>query len=344
MEVARRPASGWRLAVALVVTTIAAVAAGESGAPPAAAQGAASRQSAELRFTQQRPGEVTGANLSIDFRNPENPGGKPHAVARMVFRFHEGTRFNTAALPRCEASDLELMAQGAAACPPASLLATGTLLTDTGAIGGLPREVTNKLAQFNGRGESITLAESETNPPTRVVSRARIDGNVVVTEVPPVPGGPPPDPYTAFKHFELTGVPAANRAPYLRTPPACPASGHWTNRLTFTYRDGVSETVESHSPCRALAGKPRVRIKGVRREGCAQRGFFARARIRSAEELRRARLSIDGRVVRTTAKRRFAKWVHVKQLDPGRHRVRVVARAAAGRASRTASFRTCAHG
>jgi hypothetical protein len=37
---------------------------------------------------------------------------------------------------------------------------------------------------------------------------------------------------------------------YITTPPACPPSGTWTNRVGFTYFDGVTQTVESGSACR----------------------------------------------------------------------------------------------
>ena len=40
-----------------------------------------------------------------------------------------------------------------------------------------------------------------------------------------------------------------NRRSFLRTPPQCPASGRWTNTATFTYRDGVSQTVATFSRC-----------------------------------------------------------------------------------------------
>jgi len=42
--------------------------------------------------------------------------------------------------------------------------------------------------------------------------------------------------------------------PYTRTPPTCPASGYWTFTVDFTYRDGVTESIESHSPCVQPAG------------------------------------------------------------------------------------------
>lgn len=239
------------------------------------------------------------------------------------------------------------MLQGEAACPPRSRVASGTLVTDTGSIGGLPREVTNQLTQFNVKNGSATLAESK-NPDTRVVSRARIEGNVVTVNVPAVPGGPPPDPYTAFKHFEVAGEASPGGEPYLLTPPFCPAAGHWTNRLTFTYRDGVVERTQSRSPCRPESGdraKPRIRLRGHPERGCAERGFFARVRIRDRSPLRHARLRIDGRRVRSTSRKRFSKYVPAKRLGAGRHRITVRAKdAAANRARKSASFRSCAHG
>ena len=128
-------------------------------------------------------------------------------------------------------------------------------MSDTGSSGGAPRFNENRLDNFNNDGELIGVADAEDIPPVpplgRVVSRSKISGTSTTVEFPSFPGNPPPDNFTAIKTLRTSG-PAfvkGNRTA-LRTPPTCPSSGHWTNTLVFTYRDGVSQTVESPSPCR----------------------------------------------------------------------------------------------
>ena len=168
------------------------------------------------------------------------------------------------------ASDAQLVAQGATACPAGSRLGSGRLDTDTGSAVLIPRYVENKVTTFNAEGEVIVLAESS-EPPTRAVSRAKIEGASITTQVPPLPGNPPPDPYTAFKRLRIASEAAirAGRA-YARTPPGCPSAGYWTNTVILIYRDGRREDLKSRSPCRratqgARCGGRRATVIGTGR-------------------------------------------------------------------------------
>lgn len=73
-----------------------------------------------------------------------------------------------------------------------------------------------------------------------------------MSEVPTFPGTPPDGgaiDTTDFEDFRIAQGRGAGQRGYITTPPQCPASGHWTNRVDFTYSDGATRTVESHSPC-----------------------------------------------------------------------------------------------
>ncbi len=242
------------------------------------AAGLAARQSVSSAFSTRTPATPTGSSLAIDWRDPANPQGKPYAVKTIVSELPPGSVIDTSAIERCKATDAELMAQGAAACPPGSLVSTGTVLTDNGSPGGFPRFTTNKITNFNNDGELIGIAESQ-DPPTRVVSRARISGRTVTFGAPALPGNPPPDPYTAFRELRLAGLALVRggRA-YTRTPPACPRSGSWITSFTLEYQDGASERTFTRSPCRRDLKPPRIRVRGCRsggalpaasRRGCA---------------------------------------------------------------------------
>src|SRR3954452_3544298 len=160
------------------------------------------RQSASYGFTTNRPGAPTGFRFSIDFRDPSHPEGKPFSVSKFIVKLPRGAKLDDSAAPRCDASDAELYAQGANACRAASRIGGGRLVTDIGSPGDIPRESKNTVTQFNADGEIIGLAETS-KPPTRAVSRTEVDGRVLTSTIPALPGFPPPDPYLAFKRLRL---------------------------------------------------------------------------------------------------------------------------------------------
>lgn len=249
----------------VVATTFGIVLAG-GPASPAGASGL--RQTAVYTFTTSIPGAPTGYQLSVDFQNPDDPGAKPYSVAEWIITLPEGTKLDDQAIPQCMASDAELYLEGADACPAASRVGGGTLITDIGSPAGLPRNGDNTVTQFNGNHQYIAYAETQT-PPTRAVSRTTIDGETLTSPIPTFPGFPPPDPYLAFSSVRLSGPAIVNggRAT-ARTPTSCPPSGYWTTSLTFIYHDGVSQTVTSNSPCQpatASIARERKRIPSRRR-------------------------------------------------------------------------------
>jgi hypothetical protein len=162
-----------------------------------------------------------------------------------------GSAIDTAVPARCTASEPELMLRGADACPEGSRVGGGELDLHAGAFISHDR-----VTLLNNEDELIFLTTPADAPVISVVTRARIqpDGSIVTT-VPPVPGIPPPDPFTALDRVAvaLDSVVDAAGHGYITTPPTCPPSGTWTWRASFTYRGGVTETAESTSPCTAPA-------------------------------------------------------------------------------------------
>lgn len=224
-------------------------------AAPAGAQDAP-RQTFADTFTTTAPGASTGLRLEIDYHDPENPEGKPYAVQTILQTLHPGTRIDTSVPPRCEASDQELMAQGAGACPAETRVGGGELSVDTGSDVPGPRVVESRVTFFNADGEVILFTESTNTQgaPIRTSGRSRIGDGTITSTVPPVPAAPPPDPFLAIKRVRVA-LDAFERAggAFITTPPECPAGGAWTHAGTFTYRDGIEQTVTSDSPCSAAA-------------------------------------------------------------------------------------------
>jgi hypothetical protein len=221
-------------------------------ASPVGAQ-SQSRQTFSGTFTAELPDSSTGYRLEIDYRNPEDPEAKPHSVQTILQRLHPGTGIDTSVPERCTASDAQLIAQGESACPADTRVGGGELDVDTGmAVGTTPRVIENRVVFFNADEELILFTESTntSGPPIRAAGRTEVGDGTLTSQAPPLPGFPPPDPFTAIDRVSVAlDAVSTDRGSFITTPSSCPAGGEWTNSATFTYRDGESQTVESASPC-----------------------------------------------------------------------------------------------
>ena len=306
------------------------------------------RESIVFTFAgQKQPGASAPLRLDIEYVNPDDPSAKPPAVQTVVEKLAAGTKIDTSVPDRCTASDPELIAQGASACPPGSIVGGGKVNLDSG-IPGPARIFHFNVTELNAENELILLFESTDVPGQRTPSHAAIKGATITAESPPIPGGPP-DGFTAIKSVHLT-VNAVTKGGknYVTTPSTCPASGSWTNSITFTYRDGKTETRTSNSPCTKDGGggggdhkKPKVSIHGVPK-GCVTRSFTAHVETTDRSALSSQTVKLDGNVLKRTKRKSFDVTVPVHGLGAGSHRISVAATDSAGnRGTRSASFRRC---
>lgn len=197
-------------------------------------------------FTTQQPRTSAGRRFEVDFADPDDPEGKPPALRRVELALHPGSRFDTEAITRCEASDAELVAVGPSACPEQSRVGTNVVVVDTG-FPGPARLVTSDFVLFNAADELILLGTTRDGG-ARVVLRGAVRDNRLTIEIPPLPGTPPDGGANRSERADFAAA-SGPGGDYLTTPPTCPAEGFWTNRVTYTYADGVRQTAESRSPC-----------------------------------------------------------------------------------------------
>lgn len=328
------------------VTLIASLAGASVLAPTASALAQApSRQTATVVFSEKASGSPTGATVKIRYRDSGNAAGKPPTVQRIVTAFAPGTLIDTSVPSACAVNDARLMSEGFGACPPQSLLGTGSVTLDTGTEGA--RFVENDLTLINNAGELIMLTTVRgSSPPARAVVRGKVMGNTIVSEIPPIPGGPA-DGFTAIRDvdFQISRifdrVEGETRA-YLSTPAECPTTGVFANAFSFTYRDGLTQDVPSPSACTARdRTAPRIRVAGVPRRGCAKRGLWVRVRAVDTSRLL-VGVRLNGkRVVRTKLKRVVVR-IRRPRMRPGFNRLTITARDAAGNRSRlTRRFFRC---
>ncbi|MGH2987890.1 MAG: calcium-binding protein [Solirubrobacterales bacterium] len=231
------------LAALMAATLLVAVAA----APAPATQG--ERQTFGLTFTTDRAAASTGFFEAIDYVNPDDAQAKALAVETVVVRLPTGTEVDTSVPEPCDAPDAVLIASGAVACPPDSVVGGGEVDLDTG-VPGPGRLIRSEVTLLNDDHQVIFLFEREGGG--RFVSRAQVTDASFTTVVPPIPGGPP-DGFTAIDRvsLEVRPISAEPGTNYITTPPSCPAGGAWSSTATFSYRDGISQAVGSPSPCRA---------------------------------------------------------------------------------------------
>ena len=318
--------------------------AGAGGGGGAAATTSGSRQVASLGTTSTSPGSPTGSHFEVEWGDPADSDAQAPGVETMIIQLPAGSKIDSGALPRCQASDAELMASGASACPAASRIGSGLLVSDAGPNSPVPRYTENAVTIFNGPDEQIAFAETKTPPTIRAVGRTMIEGATLRAEIPSFPQGAPPDlSLVSLKRlsFKFDRIVRDGRA-YARTPPRCPATASWTTALTFIYRDGVRERILADSPCHADRIRPHVTIRGVPRQECLRRARRVRVRVADQSPLRRVLLRVDRRRLRRTDRARFSARIPLGRLDAGAHRLSVVAVDAAGNVAREARrFRRC---
>jgi hypothetical protein len=225
-------------ACALAAATIAIGAASAAAAGP--------RQFGSLMFSTTAPGTSTGTDLRVDFVNPDDPALKPYSVDRMVIHRPPGTAIDTTAPPQCHATDAEIYAFGPAACPDDTRIGSGLAESDQG--GGTTSKTT--LTHFNNQDEVVGIGVNNDVAAIKTIDRTRFEGDTSTSTFPIFPGAPPPEPYTPVKSLDIHFPPYTRDGRiYNRTPLTCPALGYWTFTIDFVYRDGVTESIESHSPC-----------------------------------------------------------------------------------------------
>jgi hypothetical protein len=286
---------------------------------------AASSQASEigLGFASQRPGTTTAMTLHIRYTQPGNPNAKPPPIRRIQIDAPSGTAFQSSKVPACSASDAEVMARGAGACPSASKIGEGPIVVVTG-FGAPFDPFVSPTPVFNdGRGW-LEVSQTPTVPTTIAVTRLTVTGSRISGNIAPTPGGPP-DNQTAVSTLDLA-FPASTG--YVTTPPTCPAGGRWVTTGTFAFADGTTQVVHGDTPCVATTSSggggggtgvaPRARLRGPAR--CVTRTLQADV---TGAPIRRVTYSVDGRAVHTARRADAAgRWRlsrSARHLASGRH-------------------------
>lgn len=222
------------------------------------------RETVRFDYTTDHVASPTGLVFDLSIRNRTNPNQAPIPLRKIVLVSPAGVHSDPQ-IPDCTASDMRFEFSGDNACPAASKLATGTSVTRP--LGGLP--FSSNVDVFNTPGGQAMLIKFG-NGGSAVV-RTVIQGRVATTEVPTcLTGGQPPSgcptDEDAVVSSELT-FPArtSGNLVYLTTPSSCPTSRSWHNVLSFTYADGITDTLRTSQPCASTMVSARSRDRRARR-------------------------------------------------------------------------------
>ena len=203
----------------------------------------------QLSYLSKQADTSTGLSTLMTWDDPGALGGAPKAIQRIQLRFEPGTRLDTAALPACAASDLEVRVLGASACPPDSELGSGSTI----GVFFFGLQFTTRVNLFNAPNQIIVLVTVDGLPVTEF--RDDVRGSEIIVN-PALPPG------VSLKRLAIQIDPHALVAgaiekAYLRTPPTCPTSGRWTTEAVFTYADGSRQSLTSGAACEPTAVQAR---------------------------------------------------------------------------------------
>ncbi len=214
------------------------------------------RQTDNTQFTTKRAHSPTGVVVSIDYFNPQDRAAKPPPVRRIVTRLQPGATIDPSVVAQCD----EPRAL-AGACPPDSRVGSGTITVATGFPG--PLAILTEDTTLFAANHGIIFLTQDRATHLRMAATATVQGNTMTAPVPPLPGTAPDGGALREVLLNINAISkgsGASRRSLVTTPATCPRSRRWTNLGSFTYADGVTQTVSSSSPCtRPAQARPRHR-------------------------------------------------------------------------------------
>ena len=214
------------------VLTAALLAAGAVAAPAQTAPD-------ELSFSFSTAKAKTSAGFDLEGEFP-----RQRIIDQFVVNFPSGTKFNTAAVTRCTASDTDIQnnpdgVQGA--CPAASKIGTGK---GTAYLGDAPDPIVFDLGLYNRKGGMIL--DIMLGGKTAFIAAPTIAGRKLT-----IPLSQTPSLNARITAFELSvGRKGTARKPYLRTPGTCPASKKLTASLAARENGAGTVTTKDTTACR----------------------------------------------------------------------------------------------
>jgi hypothetical protein len=194
-------------------------------------------------YTAKTPRTSSGFDLLASWSDPGEPSGKPKEVTKIRLAFPGGTKFDTRALPTCNASAEDVANLAVRACPRKTKL--GEVHTQ-GVYAGSTAPFNTYATLFNAKRQIIVVVTLD-SAKGRLLTDFRDDvGRDAITINLKIGKG------ISLVRFQAHVPPhVRKRRVWFTTPPSCAAGGAWTTTATFSYRDGSSDQHTASTPCKA---------------------------------------------------------------------------------------------
>jgi hypothetical protein len=275
-------------------------------------------------FTTPTPGASAGRIFNDSFADAGDPHAKPPPVSHFHLQLPPGAHFDTFAVAQCTASDAQLLAQGASACPAASRVGGEVFVGDTGFPE--PNRYITADVDFLNEKDGLIVVSRDRATGGRLVTHGVVGPNSEDLDVPMLPGTPPDGATDVREEARFTPASGPTGRAYLTTPPTCPAVGYWVLRATYTFRDGTVRAKESRSSCDHRAGAPHVTFFHRQHAHAGEPGSM-RVRASSPSTVALTVARGDRRIVRTRVELRAGRQsVRLPALARGRYDLRLGAR------------------
>lgn len=173
---------------------------------------------------------------------------EPDNILEIKVGLQKGFRFDVGAVPQCKESVLEDPNQGPSACPPKSIVGTGTAIADARPL--LADPLGAKITAFNGMLDTdvngnpraavpaLLLVAEVSSLGVKAYLPAEIRGSSLVLDLAPADPAMP-SPYVIRDVSLALRKAGSAKKPYLRAPTSCPKSG-WVFSQTILFEGGVA--------------------------------------------------------------------------------------------------------
>jgi hypothetical protein len=200
-------------------------------------------QKSNITLTATKAKKPTGFKVNI---SSEDPGAlQPLALKTLTITLPNSTKFNfnSKAIKKCRASDVEIKATGGHACPSKSLIGTGTAVAN--GKPGVPTPIPENAVAYAGSGQIVVLI-SPAGPIGQVlVLHAKVSANKVAVSVPALSFGPQPIVLTSLV-LSVKTIGGGSNA--FITAGNC-TNGKFAVKAKFDYQVGASVNASSSSKC-----------------------------------------------------------------------------------------------
>lgn len=208
----------------------------------------------EAQYSSKRPNTATGIRLDTS-SNTDPETARRNPLRQFIVSLPAGSKSNYRAADVCTATDEQIQADPAGACPSGSKIGTGE---GEVSVAGVANPLILDVQAFNAKAGPIFALTAPAAQNRTSVIRSRLKGTKLTAKLEPNCVDPAatscPGQEILLTRFEIDIESISKRSgrrriAWLTTPPQCPRGGEFKFKGTFVYDDGTKQSVNSTSDC-----------------------------------------------------------------------------------------------